>query len=144
MLGVKGGLIATAVMSVYRLPVFRALPPTAAFWAQYVGGGDAAQYPGLGLVLHFLYGGVAGGVFGLVFDRINFPSATDLRRGGLVAGVAYGLLLSAIGDWLVFRRLLDEELDADEALVFHVGHVVYGLTLGTWMGTREAFGEIYD
>jgi hypothetical protein len=29
-------------------------------------------------------------------------------------------------------------LDADERLVFHVGHLVYGLTLGTWLGSRTS------
>jgi len=35
--GVVGGLIATVLMTLYRFPVFRALPPTADFWAKYVG-----------------------------------------------------------------------------------------------------------
>jgi len=29
-------------------------------------------------------------------------------------------------------------------VIFHVGHVIYGLTLGTWIGFRERKGEVYE
>lgn len=142
--GVKGGLIATAVMTLYRLPIFRALPPTAEFWARFVGGGDAEQYPLHGLALHFLYGAVAGGVFGPAFAVIDRRTGFDRERLGLVSGLAYGLVLSLVGHRLIFRHLLERELAPDEAIVFHVGHAIYGLTLGTWFGRRERFGDVYE
>ncbi len=63
--GVVDGLITTGLMTLYRFPLFRALPPTAEFWATFVRGGEPEQYPIAGLLLHFLYGGVAGGAFGV-------------------------------------------------------------------------------
>jgi len=142
--GFTGGLVATVVMTVYRLPVFRALPPTAEFWATYLGRGDAEQYPVQGLVLHFLYGGVAGGVFGTVLDRIDVDAEWDRRIGATVLAFGYGVVLSVFGTRVLFPLLLDEEMNPDEAFVFHVGHLVYGLTLGTWLSSREQAGDVYD
>lgn len=142
--GVKGGLIATAVMTLYRWPIFRALPPTAEFWAQFVSGGEADQYVVQGLVLHFLYGAGGGVVFGPVFAILDRRIRLDRERLGLITGLAYGLALSVFGHRIIFQRLLDRALDEDEALVFHVGHAIYGVTLGTWFGSRERFGEVYD
>ncbi|MFC4440055.1 MULTISPECIES: DUF6789 family protein [Natrialbaceae] len=142
--GVKGGFIATAVMTLYRLPIFRALPPTAEFWARFVGDEEAEQYPLHGLVLHFLYGAGAGGVFGPVFAVIDRQTSLDRERLGLITGLAYGFVLSVFGHRVIFVYVLDRELEEDEALVFHVGHAIYGLTLGTWFGSHERFGEVYN
>ncbi|WP_232688733.1 DUF6789 family protein [Halobacterium zhouii] len=142
--GVVGGLVATAVMTVYRLPVFHALPPTSEFWATYLGDEDADSYPLRGLLLHAAYGAGAGGVFGALFAVVaeRFPS----RRGvvGVSTGVAYGLLLSVFGSRVLFERVLDDELEGDSALVFHVGHAIYGATLGTWLSTRDSVEDVYD
>jgi hypothetical protein len=142
--GLKGGLIATAVMSLYRWPIFRALPPTAEFWAQFVGSGEADQYFVQGLVLHFLYGAGGGVIFGPVFSVLNRQTRLDREQLGLSLGLVYGLALSVFGHRIIFRHLLDRELEHDEVLVFHVGHAIYGVTLGTWFGSRERFGEVYD
>ena len=142
--GAKGGLIATVVMTIYRLPIFRSLPPTAEFWAQYVGGGEPEDYPAQALALHLLYGAGGGAAFGPLFARLarQFPE----RRGriGVVAGALYGVALSAFGSRIILDRLLGLDVDSEEALVFHVGHLVYGLTLGTWLGSRRPLGEVYD
>lgn len=142
--GCVGGLVATAVMTAYRIPIFRALPPTAEFWARYVGGGDAEQYFLEGLLLHFSYGTAAGGAFGALLSFVHPRSRLDRELTTLVAGLVYGLLLSAFGSRVVFRYVLRRDLEPEEALVFHVGHVVYGLTLGTWIGSRERYGEVYE
>ena len=131
-------------MTVYRLPIFRGLPPTAEFWATYVGRGDPERYPLVGLVLHFLYGGVGGGMFGVVLDRVEFESARDQRIGGTLFALAYGAALSVFGTRVLFPVLLDEELDSEDRLVFHVGHVIYGLTLGTWLSAETRLGNIYE
>lgn len=142
--GVVGGLIATALMTLYRFPVFRALPPTADFWAKYVGGGAPEAYSETGLLLHFLYGGTAGGLFGVGISLLDFQSKRDRSLGAVGVSLVYGLALSIFGTRFIFRYLLDEELEPTEAVVFHVGHVIYGLTLGTWMGSRERSGEVYE
>lgn len=142
--GLVGGLVATVLMTLYRFPVFRALPPTSEFWVRYVAGGEAEQYPVEGLLLHFAYGGVAGGLFGLAFSPLDVRTERSRRFVAVALAVGYSLLLSVFGTRVVFRRLLDEELDDDERLVFHVGHVVYGLSLGTWLQSRERRGEVYE
>lgn len=142
--GLAGGLVATAIMTLYRFPVFRALPPTAEFWAEYVGGGEPEQYPIEGLVLHFAYGGVAGGLFGLGVSLVDVRTERSRRFITVALAVGYGLLLSAFGTRVIFRRLLGEKPDEDERLVFHIGHVIYGLTLGTWLNSRERSGEVYE
>ncbi|USZ69298.1 hypothetical protein NGM10_06060 [Halorussus salilacus] len=145
--GLKGGLVATLVMTSYRLPIARSLPPTAEFWSRYVAGGDPADHPVTALALHLLYGTVGGGVFGALGSssarRASRPDApTSGQRTarselvGLLEGVGYALALSAFGERVVLGRVLGMDLDRDESLVFHVGHLVYGLTLGTWVGSR--------
>ncbi|MFW5905428.1 MAG: hypothetical protein ACOCUO_01110 [archaeon] len=142
--GVVGGLIATVLMTLYRFPVFRALPPTADFWAKYVGNGDPESYPGPGLILHFLYGGAAGGLFGAAINALDLHREGEGGRSVIGLSLAYGLALSGFGTRFVFRHLLDEELETDEAVIFHVGHVMYGLTLGTWMSFSDRSGEVYE
>jgi ABC-type uncharacterized transport system permease subunit len=142
--GCKGGLIATAVMTVYRVPVFRALPPTAEFWSRYIGHRDAEAYLPQGVLLHFLYGMVAGGLFGPLFSWLTARQSMDRPFAGVVYGLVYGLLLSVIGTRIMFEHVIDNELEPDQALVFHVGHAIYGLTLGTWLASHERFGDVYE
>ncbi|WP_327053529.1 hypothetical protein [Halomicrococcus gelatinilyticus] len=135
--GGTGGFVATAVMTAFRMPITDSLPPTANFWATYVGGGRPDDYALQGLVLHLLYGTVGGVVFsGLAGPWMEGPDVTKERRGAL-GGFAYGLLLSIVGVRVVLQSVLGMELDPDERWVFHVSHVVYGLTLGTWLGSRD-------
>lgn len=142
--GIVGGFIATAVMTLYRFPVFRALPPTAEFWASVVSGGEPEQYPVLAIILHFLYGAGAGGLFGYLFSKLGFQSERERRVGATVLALFYGLALSVFGTKVIFRHLLDERLEPDEAIIFHVGHIIYGLTLGTWLSSRERAGNVYE
>ncbi len=142
--GLIGGLIASVLMSLYRFPLFRALPPTSEFWATYIGEEEPEEYFRVGLVLHLLYGTAAGGVFGLGFSLLDFRTERDRRFGAIALSLGYGLVLSLFGTRVVFERLLDEELEPDEAAVFHVGHVIYGLTVGTWLSSREESGDVYE
>ncbi|MFC7143078.1 hypothetical protein ACFQMA_25090 [Halosimplex aquaticum] len=150
--GLEGGLLATLVMTVYRLPITRSLPPTADFWAQFVGDGAPEDYPVPALVLHFAYGGTAGAVFAASlrgresvdpdepgYDRRRGPPTYAGEVPITVAGLLYGLVLSAVGEQIVLGRLLD--VDPDDRVAFHVGHVLYGITLGAWVGTRTTDRE---
>ncbi|USZ74835.1 hypothetical protein NGM07_15500 [Halorussus vallis] len=152
--GAKGGLVATLVMTAYRLPISHALPPTAVFWSKFVAGGDPNDHPVAAIVLHLLYGLGAGVAFGALVPTGSGSTAStpqlsssaaeadeddrEARReaAGLLAGTVYGLVLSVFGERVVLERVLGMSLDADDRLVFHVGHAIYGLTLGTWMGSR--------
>lgn len=143
--GLVGGVVATAVMTLYRLPVFRALPPTAEFWTQYVQEGEPEGFLPEALVLHAAYGAGAGAAFSLLFTVLAARMDTDSHpRFGLLFGVVYGGLLSIFGSRVLLEAMLDEDLDAKEAMVFHVGHLIFGLSLGTWATTRESYGEVYE
>lgn len=135
--GLRGGVLATLVMSAFRAPISRSPPPTAWFWAKFLGDGDPGDYVGRGFLLHLLYGAVGGGVFGAMLGPyIDGPESERELRGTLL-GLGYGLFLSGFGVIVLLDRLLDLDLEADEKFVFHVSHVVYGLALGTWFGSRN-------
>lgn len=136
--GAIGGLLATVTMTVYRLPVARSLPPTSEFWGRYGPGDGEPAGPLLALFLHVGYG-IGGGIaFGAAFGRLVRGTDADAVRevAGLATAVLYGAALSVFGSRVLLGRLLGMDLDSDERLVFHVSHVVYALTLGTWLGSR--------
>lgn len=146
--GAKAGFVATLVMTAYRLPVSRSLPPTARFWAKFVSGGDPDDHPVAAIALHLLYGVIGGITFGAITPFGSRRATRDeseetaLREAvGLLWGVGYSIALSVFGERVVLERLLDMDLEVDERLVFHAGHVVYGLSLGTMFGSRTSEEE---
>ena len=146
--GAKAGLVATLVMTAYRLPVSRSLPPTARFWAKFVSGGEPDDHPVAAIALHLLYGVIGGIAFAAITpaDAPNEPrdesEKTAYREAiGLVWGGVYGLALSVFGERVMLERLLDMDPEVDERLVFHAGHLVYGLSLGLWFGSRTSEKE---
>ncbi len=133
-----GGAVATVVMTAFRIPITDSLPPTAQFWAKYVGDEGPDAYPVQALVLHLLYGMGAGAVFGAVFTpQSEGPEVRQERRGTALA-TGYGLLLSVFGTRVVLKRLLGLDLEPDERWIFHLGHAIYGLTLGAWLGSNAS------
>ena len=142
--GAVGGSLATVVMSAYRMPVAASLPPTATFWAKYVGGGDPEDHPVPALVLHLAYGAGAGAVFGALFRPFSGRTAGEGEReaGGVVLGALYALALSVVGERAVLGGLLSTDLDTTESLVFHVGHLVYGLSLGSWVASGSTYEDL--
>ncbi|GAA5046557.1 hypothetical protein [Haladaptatus pallidirubidus] len=134
--GLVGGLIATVVMTAYRIPIARSLPPTAAFWARFVGDEEASEYPVVGLVLHLVYGMVGGGFFALLFERRVVESGQMDEKRGTIWGAVYGFLLSVFGIHVVLKRVLRMNPQSDERFIFHVSHLIYGVTLGAWLGSR--------
>lgn len=140
--GAEGGAVATLVMTAYRLPVSRSLPPTAEFWSKFVSGDDPYEHPVVALVLHVVYGVLAGIGFGLlVQSRESVDGASGVGPPApsgevrlTILGLIYGLVLSAIGEKVVLGTML--EIDPDDWFAFHIGHVLYGITLGAWVGTR--------
>ena len=142
--GAVGGALATAVMTAYRMPVAASLPPTAEFWAHYVAGGEPDDHPLPALVLHLGYGAAAGSAFGVLFRQFERRSDSDESRelGGVVLGALYALVLSAFGERVMLGRLLSMDLDATESLVFHIGHLVYGLSLGSWVASESTLEDL--
>ncbi|WP_049922247.1 DUF6789 family protein [Halopiger djelfimassiliensis] len=134
--GIQAGFVATLIMTAFRLPILRSLPPSANFWAQYVTGGDPEAHPIAGLLLHFGYGIQAGAIFGALFALQDAERSIEPEQRGLVWGSIYGMVLSAFGSQVLLKELLDIRLEADELALFHAGHLVYGLSLGAWIGSR--------
>ena len=60
----------------------------------------------------------------------------------MLSGLAYGIGLSVFGSRVIFVRVLGRALQSEDALVFHVGHAVYGVTLGTVVATSESAGDV--
>ena len=135
--GAVGGFLATVVMTLFREPSARSFPPTARFWSRYVAGGEPDDHPVAALVLHLIYGTGGGIAYGeLVASRL-LPESEPVA-GFLRTGAASGVGLSLFGSRVVLPYLLDVHLSDDEAALFHAGHLVYGLTLGAWVGTRRS------
>ncbi|WP_253741523.1 hypothetical protein [Halorientalis sp. IM1011] len=135
-LGLVGGAVATVVMTAFRIPITDSLPPTAEFWARFVGNGEPTDYPLVALVLHLCYGMGAGAAFGAVF--VPRTSGSDAREEwqGTALATGYAMLLSVFGTRVMLERVLGLDLDPDERWIFHVSHAIYGLTLGAWLGSN--------
>jgi hypothetical protein len=134
--GLQAGFVATLIMTAFRLPIMRSLPPSANFWSTYVGSGEPEDYPVIGLLLHLLYGTVNGAVFGGLFALQSAERSVEPEGRGIVWGSIFGMCLSAFGSQMVLNGLLDSRLEADELTLFHAGHLVYGIALGAWVGSR--------
>ena len=134
-LGLKGGFVATVVMTVFRHPISKSLPPTAQFWAKYVGDGDPKEYTFQAVILHVIYGVMASGICALIWTPSDDQSTIVRESTRLLWGVVYSVLLSVFGTRVILKRVLDMKLEPDEALIFYVGHVIYGLTMGAYIGS---------
>lgn len=110
--------------------------PSAHFWSRYVTGGDPDTHWFAGLVLHLIYGTSAGAVFGAVFSLLSAERSIEPEQRGILWGAIYGMGLSAFGSQVMLEELLDIRLDADELALFHAAHLVYGISLGAWVGSR--------
>jgi len=134
--GLQAGFVATLIMTAFRLPIMRSLPPSANFWSTYMSGGDPDDHPIAGIVLHLLYGTLSGAVFGGLFALVDAEQAIEPEQRGIVWGAVFGMGLSAFGTQIMLETLLDTRLDADELALFHAAHLVYGVSLGAWVGSR--------
>lgn len=134
--GLQAGFVATLIMTAFRLPILRSLPPSANFWARYISGGEPEDHPIMGLILHVMYGTSAGAIFGGLFTLLDAERSIEPEQRGLLWGGVYGLVLSVFGSQIMLEELLDIRLEADELALFHASHAVYGLSLGAWVGSR--------
>ncbi len=90
--GAVGGLVATIVMTMFMMRLGGDdPPPTALFWAKYVGDDGPEAYVPQGMILHVLYGIGAGAAFGVVLALANVTLTDLVVATGL--GLGYGVLL---------------------------------------------------
>lgn len=131
--GLVGGLVATIVMTVFMMTFGDdSPPPTAAFWAKYVGDGTPDDYMQQGMLLHMLYGTIAGVV--LVFLAPVVGLSLGGLTAGLIAGIAYGVVLFIGAAVFWMKIVLDIDAEPIAVGLFLLFHLVYGVVLGAWLG----------
>jgi len=137
--GLEGGFLGTLGMMVARRVggSKSGPPPTAAFWAKYIGDGDPSDYKPQGLVLHFLYGSVAGAVFQLLRSVVGQGDSESVGSHPISGGLAYGVLLAGWGFAVMLRIVLGKDPGMNKARKFLKGHLAYGLTMGLWTKLKE-------
>lgn len=131
--GLVGGIVATAVMTaVMMLFGDDSPPPPAAFYAKYVGDGPPTDYMPQGMVLHFIYGAIAGAVLIPVAGAVGLVSLSTLT-GGIIWGLIWAIVLfvGAAGFWM--NVVLDVEATRSQVAFFLLNHLVYGVVLGAWV-----------
>lgn len=130
--GLAGGLVATIVMTAVMMVMGDGgPPPTAALVAKFADG-TPEDHAMPGMLLHLLYGIVAGGVFALGVPLVGL----SLSSIGIatVLGLVYGIVLMVVGMLFWMRTVIGMEADRDMMMMFGVVHVVYGIVLGAFLG----------
>lgn len=129
--GLVGGLVATVVMSMVMMTMGGGPPPTAALLAKFRGG-EPEAYKMPGMLLHLLYGTVAGAVLVVAVSTVA-PGITSLTAW-VGIGLAYGIVLLLGGAMGWVKGVIGLEPDKQMMVGFAVVHIVYGLVLGAWLG----------
>lgn len=130
--GLAGGLVATIVMTILMMIMGDGGPPPTAGLIAKFADGEPEDYAMPGMVLHLIYGIIAGVVFavGVPLLGLNFGSLAVAVGLGLV----YGLILMIGGMVFWMRTVIGMEPDRDMMMMFGTVHVVYGVVLGAFLG----------
>lgn len=131
--GVAGGLLATIVMTVVMMLVGDGGPPPTARVVAKLAGGDSEDHATTGLVLHLLYGVVAGAVFAVGVPMLGLDLGSVAIAVGLGLGYGIALMIGGMVFWM--RLLIGMEPDRDTMTTFGTVHVVYGVVLGGFLST---------
>lgn len=132
--GLVGGIVATIVMTMFMMALGDdSPPPTALFWSQYVGDEPPENYMMQGMVLHLLYGTVAGGVYAVLVDLVDLGLSPEELVGGVVLGVAYGVALFVVAAVFWMNVVLDLDPEPKDIGLFLFFHLIYGVVLGAWV-----------
>jgi len=130
--GLAGGLVATIVMAIVMMVAGDDDPPPAMLLAK-VAGGEPGEYEMPGMVLHLLYGTVAGVVFALGVPAVGLGFDTLLVATGL--GIVWGIVLLIIGMVFWMKAVIGADADREMMMRFVVLHLLYGVVLGAFLGT---------
>jgi hypothetical protein len=130
--GLAGGLVATIGMTIGMKAMGDGGPPPTAALVAKLAGGDPADHAMPGMLLHLIYGILAGGVFAVGAPRLGVSLESIAVATGL--GLGYGLLLMIGGMVFWMRIVIGLEPDRETMLVFGTVHVVYGVILGAVVG----------
>ncbi|MFB6149452.1 MAG: hypothetical protein ABEJ48_07295 [Halobacteriales archaeon] len=130
--GLAGGLVATIVMTAVMMVMGDGGPPPTASLVAKFAGGDPEEYAMPGMVLHLLYGIVAGGVFAVGVPVLGLSLGSIGLAVGL--GLVYGIVLMIGGMVFWMRMVIGMEPDKGMMVMFGTVHVVYGVVLGAFLG----------
>jgi hypothetical protein len=130
--GLAGGLVATIVMTAVMMVMGDGGPPPTAEMVATFADGTAEDYAMPGMVLHVVYGVVAGAVFAVGAPRLGL--ATDAIAVAVGLGLVYGIVLMVGGMAFWMRGVIGMDPDRDTMVTFGVVHVVYGVVLGAFVG----------
>lgn len=128
--GLTGGFAAAIVMAVLQV-LFDGPSPSTVFWSNYVGGSGSSSSRLPGLLLHLLYGVVAGGLFVFLMDVLGVSLVT--ATAAVMVGLVWGLLLFVVGVawWMVV--VLGLEPTRRRVVASLILHLLYGVVLGGWL-----------
>ncbi|MEF8802274.1 MAG: hypothetical protein V5A56_14790 [Halolamina sp.] len=130
--GLAGGLVATIVMtSLMMVMGDGGPPPTASFVAKFAGGAPE-DYAMPGMVLHLIYGILAGVVFAVGVPLVGLSLGSIAVAAAL--GLVYGIILMIGGMMFWMRMVIGMEPDRDMMMTFGTVHIVYGVLLGAFLG----------
>jgi hypothetical protein len=132
--GLAGGLVATILMTAVMMAMGDGGPPPTAGLVATFAGGEAADHAMPGMVLHLVYGVVAGGVFAVGVPLLGLGLDLDVVPLAVGLGLAYGLLLLVGGMAFWMRTVIGMDPDRETVVTFGVVHLVYGVVLGAFLG----------
>lgn len=131
--GLVGGFVAAIVMAAFMMTLGDdSPPPPALFWSKYIGAREPQAYMIQGMVLHLLYGTVAGAVFALLVPVVGLSVASV--GSAVLWGLVWAVVLFVIGAVLWIRLVLGMEPELKMAGMMLFFHLVYGAVLGAWIG----------
>lgn len=135
--GALGGLAATVVMTMLMMTLGDdSPPPTAAFWAKYIGDGAPTDYMPQGMALHFLYGLGAAVALAVALPLVGFETVTLVTA--TVIGLAYGVVLFVFAAVFWMKLVLAMDPEPPQVAQFLLFHLVYGVVLGGIIGAGVA------
>lgn len=130
--GLAGGLVATIVMTIVMMAMGDGGPPPTASLVAKFAGGEPDDYAMPGMVLHLLYGTIAGGVLAVGAPLVGLDFGSMVVAVGL--GLVYGIGLLVVGMALWMRAVIGMEPEKNMMMTMAVVHVVYGVVLGAFLG----------
>lgn len=130
--GLAGGVVATFVMTIAMMVMGDGgPPPTAAFVAKFARG-EPEDYAMPGMVLHLLYGIIAGVVFAVGVPLVGL--SLDSISVSIGFGLVFGIVLMIGGMMFWMRMIIGMEPDRSRMMMFGTVHVIYGVVLGAFLG----------
>lgn len=133
--GLVGGIVATIVMTAFMMALGDdSPPPTAAFYAKYLGEEGPEAYEKEGMLMHMGYGLGAGAVFGWLGVAGLFAFTPVTLATGVINGLIYGFVLFVLAAVFWMKIVLDMDAEPKQAGMFLLFHLIYGLVLGAWVG----------